>query len=93
MTQRFNEGTLEALSSPSRERVFIDFSQEVEVEPVSREIWIFGTGTVQWQLVGNEDFSDPWTVDNLSTGNIFITAKQVKRFGPQTTVSQIRVYD
>ena len=52
-----------------------------------------GIGVVQWQLAGNDDFSDPWTVDNASANNIFITAKQIVRIGALTTVPQIRIYD
>lgn len=90
--QRFNDGIIEALSPPSRERVYTDFSTEIELDPASREIWIFGPGLVEWQLLGNDSMS-LWTVDNVSVNGIFITAKQVYKIGAQTTVSEIRVYD
>ena len=40
--QRVNDGTVEALASPSRERVYSDFSQDIDIDPVSREVWIHG---------------------------------------------------
>lgn len=92
MNERFNEGTLEALSSPSRERIYTDFSNEIEVDPISREIWVFGQGDVEWQLASNDAMST-WTVDAASTVSIFVTAKKIQKFGPGTTVTKIIVFD
>ena len=90
--QRFNEGTIEALSSPSRCRTYIDFTSEITLNPVSREIWIYGTGNVQWQPVSNKSMI-LFAPDNAGAGNIFITAKQIVKIGTATTVSRIDVWD
>lgn len=93
MVQRFNEGTIEALSSPSRSREYIDFSSEIEISPISREVWIFGQGNVEWQPAGNDSMTPVWAVDNANSGSIFVTAKQISKIGTGTTVSRIIVWD
>ena len=92
MSSRYNEGTLEALSSPSRCRTYIDFTSEIILDPTSREIWIYGDGNVEWQPTGNDSMI-LFAPDNAGAGNIFITAKQIAKIGTATTVSRIDVWD
>ena len=90
---RYNEGTLEALSPPSRQRVFTDFSQTVILEEVSREIWIQGPGDVQLQGASDDAMGEVFTVENFTEDSIFVTAKLIYAIGTGTTVAKIIVWD
>ena len=68
------------------------FSSEIEISPISREVWIFGQGNVEWQPAGNDSMTPVWTVDNANSGSIFVTAKQISKIGTGTTVSRIIVW-
>lgn len=89
--QRFNQDLISALSSPSRARVFTDFSLEIILDDVSREVWIFGTGDIEWKPADSSMFT--WTVDNVNMNSIFVTAKMIEAFGTGTTVDKIIVWD
>ena len=91
--QRHNDGNIEALASPAFGYTYTDFSDEIEIDPVSTEIWIFGTGNVQYMLAGQDEYHEVFAAPNAGSGNIFITAKKIKKIGTSTTVPRIDVYN
>ena len=92
--QRYNEGTIEALSSPSRARVYVltDFAQVIVLEPASRKIWVIGVGNIQIKAQSSDDFIVV-AAPNSGAADIWETDIAIKEIGTLTTVPSIIVWD
>ena len=90
--QRHNEGTLEALASPSFKVEHTDFSAEIEIDPISTYVWIFGTGVVEIMMAGEDEYFR-FAPDNAGSGNIFKDAIKIRKIGTNTTVPKIITFN